>query len=87
MAATSPMDRITLRAWAAADTCLEIKAILETKNLFDEDNLSSAGNVVLDALKWCNLIANDDPDHVKFPKPIQVKGKKASLTLTITPYV
>jgi hypothetical protein len=87
MAAASPEDRGTLRAWADLGTCVTVQAAIETKNLYDDDNLSSVGNVVLDALKWCRFIADDDPEHVKFPKPSQTKSKKPSLTLQISRYV
>lgn len=80
-------DATTLRVWANLGTCVVVEAALETRNLYDEDNLSSVGNIVLDALKWCHFIADDDPEHVKFPKPTQVKAKKASLTLKISRYV
>lgn len=87
LATVSLDDRFTLREWAEAGTCVVIETEIETKQLFDEDNLGSLGNILLDALKWCRFIADDDPDHVKFPKPVQRKAAKPSLTIRISRYV
>lgn len=87
LAAASLEDRHTLRAWADQGHMVVIETEIETRSLFDEDNLSSVGNILLDALKWARFIANDDPDHVQFVKPTQVRAKKAALVVRIRRYV
>src|SRR6266705_1934587 len=83
LAAASLEDRFTLRAWAELGHKIIIETEIETRNLFDEDNLSSIGNVCLDALKWARFIADDDPAHFEFRKPVQHQGSKRSVFFRI----
>lgn len=85
IAAVSIESRATLREWAKQNLRVVIDTEIETKKLFDEDNLSSAGNICLDALKWAQFIVDDDPAHVEYSKPVQRKAKKAKIILRIRP--